>query len=170
MEQLQGFAANGRTDFVERVRNLYLANAPGCIERLNAAAHADEAASAAHALKSMSFNIGAKAVSELCAAMETRAREGAPPSSAEIGTLAETLKATLAALSGNAGEPRNDDARLMSDLKQAIAQDDLSLVYQAQFDAGTRSVVGCEALLRWTHPVKGPVSPAVFIPMAEAMD
>ncbi len=168
MEQLQGFAANGRTDFVERVRNLYLANAPGCIERLNAAADADEAASAAHALKSMSFNIGAKAVSELCAAMETRAREGAPPSSAEIGTLADTVKATLAALSGNAGEPRNDDARLMSDLKQAIAQGDLSLVYQAQFDAGTRSVVGCEALLRWTHPVKGPVSPAVFIPMAEA--
>ncbi len=56
----------------------------------------------------------------------------------------------------------------MADLKQAIARDELSLVYHAQFDAGTRTVVGCEALVRWKHPVKGPVSPAHFIPLAEA--
>jgi len=168
MEQLQSFATNGRTDFVERVRNLYLANAPGCIDQMKAAANAGDTAIAAHALKSMSFNIGAKAVSELCATMETRAREGTSPSSAEIDTLADTLGATLAALSGQAEEPQTDDGRLMADLKQAIAQGALSLVYQAQFDAGTRNVVGCEALVRWTHPTKGSISPAIFIPMAEA--
>ncbi len=166
MEQLQGFAANGRTDFVERVRNLYFANAPGCIEQLKAAANTSDAATAAHALKSMSFNIGAKAVSELCGAMETRAREGVSPSATEIETLTDTLNATLNALSGT--EPQNADAQLMADLKQAIARGDLSLVYQAQFDAGTRSVVGCEALVRWTHPTKGFISPATFIPLAEA--
>jgi EAL domain-containing protein (putative c-di-GMP-specific phosphodiesterase class I)/CheY-like chemotaxis protein len=168
MEQLHSFAAHGRTDFVERVCNLYLSNAPGCIDRLKTAANVQDAATAAHALKSMSFNIGAKAVSELCATMETRARDGASPTAAEIETLAETLKATLAALSGQAKEPQNDDAQLMADLKQAIGQGGLSLVYQAQFDAGTRSVVGCEALVRWTHPTRGPISPAIFIPVAEA--
>jgi EAL domain-containing protein (putative c-di-GMP-specific phosphodiesterase class I) len=166
--QLRDFAANGRTDFVERVRNLYLANAPDCISRLKTASNAEEAASAAHALKSMSFNIGAKAVAELCAAVETRARDGHAPSGAEIASLEETLTATLATLSGNIAQPQSEDAQLMADLQQAIADDALSLVYHAQFDAGTRSLLGCEALVRWTHPVKGPISPAVFIPMAEA--
>jgi EAL domain-containing protein (putative c-di-GMP-specific phosphodiesterase class I) len=168
MDQLQSFAANGRTDFVDRVRNLYLANSPRCIDQLRAAADANDAAIAAHALKSMSFNIGAKAVAELCATMETHAREGTPPSQAQIEALAETLKATLAALSGKQEDLQDENARLMADLKQAIAQGELSLVYQAQVDAGTRSVVGCEALVRWTHPVKGSISPAIFIPMAEA--
>ncbi len=165
--QLQSFAANGRGDFVERVKTLYRDNAPGCIEGLKAAKDASDAAAAAHALKSMSFNIGAKAVSDLCAAMETKARDGAIPSDAEVSALTTTLEATLAALSGKAGG-ESEEELLMADLKQAIARDELSLVYHAQFDAGTRAVVGCEALVRWKHPTKGPVSPAHFIPLAEA--
>jgi len=55
---------------------------------------------------------------------------------------------------------------LESELAQAISQDQLSLHLQSQMNAqGT--VVGVELLLRWTHPVLGPVTPARFIPIAE---
>jgi EAL domain-containing protein (putative c-di-GMP-specific phosphodiesterase class I) len=41
------------------------------------------------------------------------------------------------------------------------------LVYQPLVDLHTGRVTACEALLRWTHPVRGEVPPAVFIPVAE---
>lgn len=53
-----------------------------------------------------------------------------------------------------------------SELAQAIAQNQLALYLQSQVNAqGT--VVGIELLLRWTHPVLGPVAPGRFIPVAE---
>jgi EAL domain-containing protein (putative c-di-GMP-specific phosphodiesterase class I) len=42
-------------------------------------------------------------------------------------------------------------------------------VYQPQVSLPTESYVGAEALLRWKHPVKGFISPVVFIPIAEEM-
>ena len=41
--------------------------------------------------------------------------------------------------------------------------------YQPILDLKTGEVAVCEALMRWSHPVRGPVSPAVFIPVAEEM-
>lgn len=55
---------------------------------------------------------------------------------------------------------------LESDLRQSISQRQLSLQYQPQMNA-QGEVVGAEALLRWQHPVRGMVPPAVFIPVAE---
>lgn len=43
----------------------------------------------------------------------------------------------------------------------------LSLVYQPRIDLQTAHCVGVEALLRWSHPLLGDVSPAEFIPLAE---
>ena len=53
------------------------------------------------------------------------------------------------------------------DLRAALAGDTLDMHYQplVSFDSG--EVTGFEALLRWTHPTRGAVSPAVFIPIAE---
>jgi len=51
-------------------------------------------------------------------------------------------------------------------LRDALRDDALTLHYQVQVDARERPV-GAEALLRWTHPERGPLSPAVFIPLAE---
>src|SRR6202043_1577452 len=45
--------------------------------------------------------------------------------------------------------------------------DELRLSYQPQQEAKSGSVVGFEALLRWKHPIRGEISPAVFIPIAE---
>jgi diguanylate cyclase (GGDEF)-like protein/PAS domain S-box-containing protein len=56
---------------------------------------------------------------------------------------------------------------LEHDLRLAIARDELQLVYQPQKDIQSRSIAGFEALLRWKHPVRGDISPAIFIPIAE---
>jgi diguanylate cyclase (GGDEF)-like protein/PAS domain S-box-containing protein len=55
---------------------------------------------------------------------------------------------------------------LGGELRHALAKKQLTLHYQAQFDAA-HGLVGAEALLRWDCPSRGHVSPAVFIPLAE---
>ncbi|GAA3538686.1 putative bifunctional diguanylate cyclase/phosphodiesterase [Nocardioides daeguensis] len=61
----------------------------------------------------------------------------------------------------------NDRLALSAALRQALDQDELSLVYQPQVDLVTGEVVGVEALARWTSPSLGPVPPDRFIPVAE---
>lgn len=56
---------------------------------------------------------------------------------------------------------------LESSMRQAIARNEFYLVYQPQYDIGSRSVVGLEALLRWRHPQKGNIYPLHFIAIAE---
>jgi len=53
------------------------------------------------------------------------------------------------------------------DLRRAADEGQLWLAFQPKIDLGRRTVTGCEALLRWDHPVHGPISPAEFIPIAE---
>lgn len=52
------------------------------------------------------------------------------------------------------------------DLRLALKRQEFSLVFQPQVDHQQR-IIGAEALVRWTHPKQGPVSPADFIPIAE---
>ena len=56
---------------------------------------------------------------------------------------------------------------LEHDLRHAIARDELRLVYQPQQEIQSGKIIGFEALLRWKHPTRGEISPAVFIPIAE---
>ncbi|MFY9811497.1 putative bifunctional diguanylate cyclase/phosphodiesterase [Aquabacterium sp.] len=60
-----------------------------------------------------------------------------------------------------------DQVALQRDLRHAIARDELSLHFQPKLRAGSGELSGVEALLRWQHPVRGQVSPATFIPVAE---
>ena len=46
-----------------------------------------------------------------------------------------------------------------SDLRHAIANDQLTLFYQPIVDASTRRIRGVEALIRWQHPTKGMILP-----------
>jgi EAL domain-containing protein (putative c-di-GMP-specific phosphodiesterase class I) len=64
-------------------------------------------------------------------------------------------------------ERREDELSLLSELRQAIDQGQLRLVYQPKVDLSRGSVTGAEALVRWQHPVRGPVPPDRFIPFAE---
>jgi diguanylate cyclase (GGDEF)-like protein len=56
---------------------------------------------------------------------------------------------------------------LESGLRDALSAGQFELFYQPLFDLAGSAVTGCEALLRWRHPERGPVSPAEFIPVAE---
>ena len=56
---------------------------------------------------------------------------------------------------------------LESDLRRALIAEQFELFYQPLVEAGTGSLTGFEALLRWHHPERGLVSPAQFIPIAE---
>jgi EAL domain-containing protein (putative c-di-GMP-specific phosphodiesterase class I) len=52
-------------------------------------------------------------------------------------------------------------------LRRALERKEFSLHYQPKVKLGTGEISGAEALLRWTHPTRGLVSPASFIPVAE---
>lgn len=56
---------------------------------------------------------------------------------------------------------------LLSDLKEAIAQQQFVLHFQPQIDLTTQTLVGFEALVRWQHPEQGLIPPVHFIPAAE---
>lgn len=57
--------------------------------------------------------------------------------------------------------------QLVSALHHAVEKDQLHLVFQPQLSLRNGRIIGTEALLRWTHPELGAVSPAEFIPIAE---
>ncbi|MBB2913906.1 diguanylate cyclase (GGDEF)-like protein [Streptosporangium becharense] len=68
-----------------------------------------------------------------------------------------------------ADKDRNSPERLslLGDLRKAIDCSELRLHYQPKLDLAVGQVRGVEALLRWSHPERGMISPAEFVPMAE---
>lgn len=58
-------------------------------------------------------------------------------------------------------------SRIEANLKNAINQGDFVLYYQPLFDIKTKKIIKAEALIRWSHPELGIVSPNEFIPLAE---
>ena len=178
--ELQRMAASGKSDFVTRVRGLYRENAPLAIESLVEAAEtgdAEAAANAAHALKSMSLNIGARAMAEMAGRIEHAARSLHSIDRASADAASQMLKATLKVLDGPAPKQRpsrvngdvlpDDDRALAADLEQAIEAGDFRMVYQPQYARDGTTINGIESLIRWDHPVRGTISPAQFIPLAE---
>lgn len=97
------------------------------------------------------------------------------------GTCPEDLRAALAAAQDSRFRPqgwawydkRTDDAhrrafRLLTDIKAALdSETELALHYQPKVDLATGEARSAEALVRWTHPELGPVSPAEFVPLVE---
>ncbi|MEO8683867.1 MAG: bifunctional diguanylate cyclase/phosphodiesterase [Devosia sp.] len=74
-------------------------------------------------------------------------------------------RCTLYESSMDAG--RKERLTLEVELRNALLNEELHLVYQPILDAVTGEVAGAEALCRWQHPVRGPVSPELFIALAE---
>jgi diguanylate cyclase (GGDEF)-like protein len=94
------------------------------------------------------------------------------------GLIRSAETAMRRAKSGSAGritffeEVMNDHTKrriwLEHGLRGAMGTHELQLYYQPKVELGTQRVIGAEALLRWMHPTAGPISPAEFVPTAEA--
>jgi diguanylate cyclase (GGDEF)-like protein len=70
-------------------------------------------------------------------------------------------------------EPSQDDSTvdkltLYTELRHAIAEGELELVYQPKLELRGNAITGVEALVRWRHPRRGLLSPVDFLPMAES--
>ena len=68
----------------------------------------------------------------------------------------------------NVDAAQQQQAELKVRLRHAVRNDELRVFYQPQVDAVTEDIIGMEALVRWEHPELGMISPAFFIPLAEA--
>lgn len=55
------------------------------------------------------------------------------------------------------------------DLRNALAKRQFTLAYQPILDTSSEEVVGCEALLRWVHPIHGPIPPSDFVWLMEKL-
>ncbi len=62
---------------------------------------------------------------------------------------------------------RQEHLSLLGELRRAVERDELRLYYQPKVSLHSASISAVEALIRWQHPVRGLVPPAMFIPFAE---
>lgn len=60
-----------------------------------------------------------------------------------------------------------EEQELITDMVSGIKNREFKVFFQPQFDYTTESLIGAEALVRWQHPTKGLISPALFIPVFE---
>lgn len=62
-----------------------------------------------------------------------------------------------------------DKAKLAGELQEGIAKEQFKVYYQPVIDTKTGKIASAEALIRWIHPDKGFISPALFIPALRRM-
>lgn len=60
-----------------------------------------------------------------------------------------------------------DEQELIGEMEQALENGEFFVTFQPIFDAQKQDIVSAEALVRWRHPKKGVISPALFIPLFE---
>ena len=168
--ELLAMGRNGRADFVQRVHGLYAANAPLRLAEILESARGDDRdglARAAHALKSMSLSLGAAAVARETSRIETAARSGQAVSAIGVEEIQSLLSLTLAGME----EPGSTPPVVLTaeqELEAAIERGELHLVYQPLVERRGRLSGKVEALIRWTHPQHGQLSPNDFVPRLEA--
>jgi diguanylate cyclase (GGDEF)-like protein len=76
---------------------------------------------------------------------------------------------TLAMFDPSIEEASSERKIIQRELPRALAAQELELHFQPIVSAASGAVLGCEALLRWPHAVRGSIPPATFIPVAEQM-
>jgi diguanylate cyclase (GGDEF)-like protein/PAS domain S-box-containing protein len=76
-------------------------------------------------------------------------------------------KGRITVLDSEARAQARDKLRLVAELREAIERRDITLMYQPIFSTEDGVAVAVESLARWHHPVRGPISPASFVPLAE---
>lgn len=168
-EDLARMASAGKADFVARIQALYAEHAPDRLADLAAAwnqGDTEGVARAAHALKSMSLSLGARAVAEATGAIEAAARGGVlTPGALERlqGLLTETLSALRAT-----DAPAVAVHDVGETLRLAIENGELDLAYQPMMNRAGEFAGKVEALARWTRPDGAARRPDEFVAELEA--
>jgi diguanylate cyclase (GGDEF)-like protein/PAS domain S-box-containing protein len=101
-----------------------------------------------------------------------------PPLAADAGVLLSNADAAMyeakahgrsqtRVFDASAAERSNQRLELTNELREALDQESLEVHYQPVVELETSRVIGIEALVRWHHPTRGWVPPAVFVPLAE---
>ena len=169
--------------FVIRVLDLYRRHGPEALANIVAAHQArdvDALARAAHALKSMSLNIGAKAVAGAAGGIEKAIRvEGRAVTIDEVALTHSYLDQTLSALNALSHPGANGaslmpppavpdfDEALARELADTLAAGAMEMVYQPIYDRSGNHIISAEALIRWPRHGRSPIGPDVFVPLAE---
>jgi signal transduction histidine kinase/EAL domain-containing protein (putative c-di-GMP-specific phosphodiesterase class I)/CheY-like chemotaxis protein len=169
-EDLAKMAAAGKADFVARIQGLYAEHAPERLADLASAwndSNAEAVARAAHALKSMSLSLGARAVAESTSAIEASARAGVLPPGA-MERLEGLLRETLSALQAAAAAPVAPVQDVGEVLRLAIENGELDLAYQPMMDRAGEFSGKVEALARWTRADGSTRAPDEFVAELEA--
>ena len=100
----------------------------------------------------------------LCAGMSALAL---PTTAARLLNQAEASLTRARAAGPDALDPLLVEDVLVHDLRDALPNGQLTVLYQPIVDLATDLTVGCEALARWDHPTEGRIGPDRFIPLAE---
>jgi signal transduction histidine kinase/EAL domain-containing protein (putative c-di-GMP-specific phosphodiesterase class I)/DNA-binding NarL/FixJ family response regulator len=168
-EDLARMASAGKADFVARIQALYAEHAPDRMADVVAARDAGDTegvARAAHALKSMSLSLGARAVAEATSALEASARGGVLTPGA-VERLQGLLTETLSALRADE-QPTVAVHDVGETLRLAIENGELDLAYQPMMDRTGAFAGKVEALARWTRPDGATRAPDEFVAELEA--
>ena len=80
---------------------------------------------------------------------------------------AKQLKSGIAVYTGDHDAQSARRLALVSELRAALEEGEIEVHYQPKVELRGERVSGVEALIRWDHPVRGPISPEEFIPVAE---
>jgi diguanylate cyclase len=64
-------------------------------------------------------------------------------------------------------EVNPDELFMITEMRRGIAEDQFMVFYQPKIDLGSEKIFAVEALIRWRHPERDMISPALFIPLAE---
>ncbi|WP_343732856.1 GGDEF and EAL domain-containing protein [Duganella sp.] len=108
-------------------------------------------------------SFGGIVVFDLC----TNSAKDAPRKAASAINLSLVNQRRWSRYSNTEDEKQKRAFRLLNDVRHAIANSHFELVYQPKHELSNGACLAAEALLRWTHPELGPVSPAEFIPLIE---
>jgi diguanylate cyclase (GGDEF)-like protein/PAS domain S-box-containing protein len=84
-----------------------------------------------------------------------------------VAKAAQSIESNFLFYSEEMNQRAKEHLRIESELRQALQNNELQLYYQPKVSLRSGRIVGAEALLRWRHPLRGLVSPGVFIPVAE---
>ena len=100
----------------------------------------------------------------LCAGMSALVM---PTTAARLLNQAEASLTRAKAAGPDAMDPLLVDDVLVHELRDALPNGQLTVLYQPIVDLATDATVGCEALVRWDHPTRGRIGPDRFIPLTE---